>query len=56
MDGYLYWLDNATGTIVSMDDYDGSGLNVAPVVYDDVAYLQTRSGKVYAITLKEDGE
>jgi len=56
MDGYLYWLDNATGTIVSMDDYDGDGLYIPPIIYDDVAYLQTRSGKVYAITLKDETE
>lgn len=52
MDGYLYWLNNATGEIESMDEYDSDGLYMPPVIYDGYAYLQTRSGKIYAITLK----
>lgn len=54
MDGYLYWLDNVTGNIVSMHKYDSDGLYIPPVIYDDIAYLQTRSGDIFAIKL-DDG-
>ncbi|MGN1357400.1 MAG: outer membrane protein assembly factor BamB [Succinivibrionaceae bacterium] len=50
MDGYLYWLDGATGRIVSMDRMDSDGLYIPPVIYDGVAYLQTRNGEVFALT------
>ncbi len=54
MDGYLYWLDSATGKIASMERIDSDGLYIPPVIYDGVAYLQTRSGDIYAIT-RESG-
>ncbi len=53
MDGYLYWLDSATGKIVSMERVDSDGLYIPPVIYDGIAYLQTRSGDVYAITREQ---
>lgn len=52
-DGYLYWLSTIDGSIQSMDDYDSDGLYIPPVVSDGVAYLQTRDGTLYALTLKE---
>lgn len=50
MDGYLYWLDGATGAISSMERLDSDGLYIPPVIYDGIAYLQTRDGDVYAFT------
>ncbi len=51
MDGYLYWLESATGKIVSMDRMDSDGLYIPPVIYNGIAYLQTRNGEVFALTL-----
>ncbi len=53
MDGYLYWMEGATGKIASMEKIDGDGLYIPPVIYGGVAYLQTRSGEIYAFTKNE---
>ncbi|MBQ8706459.1 MAG: outer membrane protein assembly factor BamB [Succinivibrionaceae bacterium] len=54
MDGYLYWLDSATGRIASMKRIDSDGLYIPPVIYDGVGYLQTRSGDIVAFTQREE--
>ena len=48
-EGYLYWLDQADGHIVSMQRLDSDGLYVAPVLDGDTLYVQTRSGELVAL-------
>ncbi|MFC3915049.1 outer membrane protein assembly factor BamB [Pseudaeromonas sharmana] len=48
-EGYLYWLDNSSGRILSMQELDSDGLYVAPVADGDVLYVQTRSGDLVAL-------
>lgn len=48
-DGYLYWLDENNGKIVSMQKLDRKGLYVAPVVDGDMVFVQTRSGDLVAM-------
>lgn len=48
-EGYLYWLDDASGRIVAMQELDSDGLYVAPVADGDVLYVQTRSGDLVAL-------
>ncbi len=48
-EGYLYWLDDNTGKIVSLQHLDSKGLYVAAVADGDVLYVQTRSGDLVAL-------
>ena len=48
-EGYLYWLDDASGRIVAMQELDSDGLYVAPVADGDILYVQTRSGDLVAL-------
>ena len=48
-EGYLHWLDQETGEIVSRHKVDGSGLHSTPTVVDDVLYSQSRDGDLQAI-------
>ena len=48
-EGYLHWLDQETGEIVSRHKVDGSGIHSTPTVVDDVLYSQSRDGDLQAI-------
>ncbi|MGL5948670.1 MAG: outer membrane protein assembly factor BamB [Aeromonas sp.] len=48
-EGYVYWLDRTNGQIARLERVDRSGFYTAPVVNDDVLYLQSRDGSLYAI-------
>lgn len=48
-EGYLHWLDQETGEIVSRHKVDGSGIHSTPTVVDNVLYSQSRDGDLQAI-------
>ncbi|WP_057832507.1 outer membrane protein assembly factor BamB [Colwellia sp. TT2012] len=48
-EGYLHWLDQETGEIVSRHKVDGSGIHSTPTVVDDILYSQSRDGDLQAI-------
>jgi outer membrane protein assembly factor BamB len=48
-EGYVHWLDQETGQIVSRHKVDGSGIYSTPTVADDVIYSQSRDGDLQAI-------
>lgn len=49
MDGYLYWISQTTGKIVSMQEIDDSGLYSTPLIDGDMVYVQTRDGELVAL-------
>ncbi|MCC2614959.1 outer membrane protein assembly factor BamB [Aestuariibacter halophilus] len=55
--GFLHWLDRNDGSLVARLDVGGddedNGIYTAPVVGDDVLYLQTREGDVFAVSTPE---
>lgn len=48
-EGYLHWIDRASGAFVAQQKLDSDGLYQAPVASATHLYLQTRSGKLIAI-------
>ena len=48
-EGYLHWLDQDTGEIVSRHQVDSSGIYSTPTVVDDVMYSQSRDGDLEVI-------
>jgi outer membrane protein assembly factor BamB len=48
-EGYLHWLDQETGEIVSRHHVDGSGIYSTPTVADEILYVQSRDGDLQAI-------
>jgi outer membrane protein assembly factor BamB len=48
-EGYLHWLDQTTGEIVSRYHIDGSGVHTAPTVHKGIIYSQSRDGDLEAI-------
>ena len=53
-EGWLYFLDNATGEFRSRLKLGGNGIYTGAVVDGDIAYLQTRNGEIYAVGMKGD--
>jgi len=49
-EGYVHWLDKATGEIVARRKTDGERISNSAVVQDGRAFLQTDSGKLWAFT------
>ncbi|MBO1518513.1 outer membrane protein assembly factor BamB [Oceanisphaera pacifica] len=47
--GYLYWFNRQTGVLESLQRLDSKGLYIAPLVVDDLLYVQSRSGDLVAI-------
>ncbi|TVP12337.1 outer membrane protein assembly factor BamB [Shewanella sp. KCT] len=50
-EGYLHFIDRASGKLVGRVEVDSSGLFSQPLVIDDKIYVQSRGGKVARITL-----
>lgn len=50
-EGYLHWLDQATGEIVARHHVDSSGIHATPTVDNNVLYSQARNGDLEAITI-----
>lgn len=48
-EGYLHWLDQETGEIVSRYNVDSSGIHSTPTVVNEVMYSQSRDGDLQAI-------
>ncbi|MEW6990909.1 outer membrane protein assembly factor BamB [Colwelliaceae bacterium 6441] len=48
-EGYLHWLDQETGEIVSRYQIDGSGVYSTPTVANDLLFVQSRDGDLQAI-------
>lgn len=48
-EGYLHWIDRDNGSFVAQQDLDSNGLYAEPFVTDSYLYLQSRSGKLFAI-------
>jgi outer membrane protein assembly factor BamB len=47
-EGYLHWLDKATGTVVAREKADGERITNAAVASDNGVFVQTDSGKLLA--------
>lgn len=47
-DGYIHWLSKDDGAFVARDRVDSKGFSAAPVVGDDLLYVQGRGGVVAA--------
>jgi outer membrane protein assembly factor BamB len=52
-EGYLHWLDQATGEVVARHHVDSSGIYTTPTVANGVLYAQSRDGDLEAITIPE---
>lgn len=50
-EGYLHWLDDDSGEIKGRYHVGGDGVYAAPVVNDNVAYVQTRDGDIIALDI-----
>jgi outer membrane protein assembly factor BamB len=50
-EGYLHFIDQATGDIVSRHEVDSSGLNITPTVHENIIYAQSRNGDLQAIKI-----
>lgn len=48
-EGYLYWLDQQSGELVSQHHVDGSGVYATPTSSNDIIYVQSRDGDLQAI-------
>ena len=48
-EGYLHWLDQETGQIVSRHEVDSSGIHSTPTVVDGKMYSQSRDGDLQVI-------
>jgi len=48
-EGYLHWIDQDTGKMVSRHKVDGSGIHSTPTVVDDIIYSQSRDGDLEVI-------
>lgn len=49
-EGYLHWLNQETGEIVSRHQVDSSGIYSTPTVVDDIIYTQSRDGDLQVIS------
>src|SRR5688572_22670040 len=47
-EGYLHWLDKATGEIVAREKTDGERITNTPVAAEPGVFVQTDSGKLLA--------
>jgi outer membrane protein assembly factor BamB len=52
-EGYLHWLDQDTGEILSRHKVDGSGIHSTPTVVDGKIYSQSRDGDLQVIITPE---
>lgn len=48
-EGYIHWLAQKDGHSVSRQFFDESGVNVAPIVEDDLVYVVSRNGTIVAL-------
>ena len=48
-EGYLHWIDRATGKFVAQQKLDSDGLYIEPIATSSYLYVQTRSGDLIAI-------
>ena len=49
-EGYLHWLDMATGGFVAQNKLNSSGIHSRPVVASDKLMVQAKNGTVYLLT------
>ncbi|KII80211.1 outer membrane protein assembly factor BamB [Vibrio renipiscarius] len=52
-EGYLYWIERATGEFVAQQEVDSSGFAVPPVQLDDGYVVVTRDGDVKKLTISQ---
>jgi outer membrane protein assembly factor BamB len=50
-EGYLHWIEQATGKLVARHQVNSSGLNTAPTVHENIIYVQSRDGDLQAIKI-----
>jgi outer membrane protein assembly factor BamB len=48
----LHWLASDSGNIVGRYEVGGDGVYVAPVVDDNIMYVQTRDGDIIALDIQ----
>ncbi len=52
-EGYLHWLDPATGNFVAREHVSGGRISAAPLVVGQNVYVQDDDGTVAAFTVRE---
>ena len=55
-EGYLHWLDKATGEIVAREKTDGERITNTPVTSEAGVFVQTDSGKLLAFRSRTEAE
>ena len=55
-EGFIYFLDDATGEIKSMRELDSSGMYTAAVTDDNYLYFQSRDGTLYAVDIDDENK
>jgi outer membrane protein assembly factor BamB len=53
-EGYLHALDISDGRFIARQRLDGAGIDVAPVVVDNTAYVLSRGGELTALRLQRN--
>ncbi len=48
-EGYLHWLDKATGAVVARQKTDGERISNAAITDDERVFVQTDSGQVAGV-------
>ncbi|MDV6315762.1 outer membrane protein assembly factor BamB [Idiomarina sp. HP20-50] len=51
-EGYLHWLDSDSGNITGRYEAGGDGVYAAPVVDNNILYVQTRDGDIIALDIQ----
>jgi len=53
-EGYLHWFDSATGALQARVKAGGKRISSQPLVLDDIVYVMTDAGSLYAFRIKPD--
>lgn len=53
-EGYLHWFDSSTGALQARVKAGGKRISTQPLVLNDIVYVMTDAGKLYAFRIKAD--
>ncbi len=54
LEGYLHWIDFETGLIVARERVGDTPISSSPAVLDDLVFVQTDSGSLHALRLRDE--
>jgi len=52
LEGYVHILSQEDGSLQARMELDGTPIEAAPVIFDDVIYLYTSGGKLAALAME----